>query len=32
MAEERNIILNVGIQSEDAVAGLNQIDQGLKKD
>ena len=31
MAEERNIILNVGIQSEDAVAGLNQIDQGLKK-
>ena len=31
MAEERNVILNVQIQSEDAVSGLNDIDRGLKK-
>ena len=31
MAEERNIILGVKIQADDAVDGLNKIDQGLKK-
>jgi len=31
MAEERNIILNVQLESSNVVKGLNEVDEGLKK-